>query len=73
MPICRSWRSRSRAGGGRCRRNPNVPHLVQALDEVMRKLGGTARRRRFDRMAMVGRMRGRYRSEGLWGWWTAGR
>ncbi|MFJ9933891.1 Mu transposase domain-containing protein [Streptomyces virginiae] len=31
----------------------DFPHLVQALDEVMRKLGGTARRWRFDRMATV--------------------
>lgn len=31
----------------------DFPHLVQALDEVVRKLGGTARRWRFDRMATV--------------------
>ncbi|MDN3061199.1 IS21 family transposase [Streptomyces hygroscopicus] len=31
----------------------DFPHLVQALDEVMRKLGGTTRRWRFDRMATV--------------------
>ncbi|MEV6332861.1 IS21 family transposase [Streptomyces sp. NPDC051909] len=31
----------------------DFPHLVQALDQVMRKLGGTARRWRFDRMATV--------------------
>ncbi|WTX00926.1 IS21 family transposase (plasmid) [Streptomycetaceae bacterium NBC_01309] len=31
----------------------DFPHLVQALDEVLRKLGGTARRWRFDRMATV--------------------
>ncbi|WP_330358848.1 hypothetical protein [Streptomyces chartreusis] len=31
----------------------DFPHLVQALDDVMRKLGGTARRWRFDRMATV--------------------
>jgi hypothetical protein len=31
----------------------DFPHLVQALDEVIRRLGGTARRWRFDRMATV--------------------
>ncbi|MEU9290268.1 helix-turn-helix domain-containing protein [Streptomyces sp. NPDC048275] len=31
----------------------DFPHLVQALDAVVRKLGGTARRWRFDRMATV--------------------
>ncbi|GAA4996559.1 hypothetical protein GCM10023205_82230 [Yinghuangia aomiensis] len=31
----------------------DLPHLVEALDEVLRKLGGTARRWRFDRMATV--------------------
>ena len=31
----------------------DFPHLVQALDRVVRKLGGTARRWRFDRMATV--------------------
>ncbi|MCZ7456111.1 Mu transposase domain-containing protein [Streptomyces sp. WMMC940] len=31
----------------------DFPHLVQALDDVVRKLGGTARRWRFDRMATV--------------------
>ena len=31
----------------------DFPHLVHALDQVMRKLGGTARRWRFDRMATV--------------------
>ncbi|MFD3480536.1 hypothetical protein [Streptomyces sp. NPDC058695] len=31
----------------------DFPHLVQALDEVVRKLGGSARRWRFDRMATV--------------------
>ncbi|WP_406740617.1 Mu transposase domain-containing protein [Streptomyces atratus] len=31
----------------------DFPHLVQALDGVVRKLGGTARRWRFDRMATV--------------------
>jgi hypothetical protein len=31
----------------------DFPHLVQALDQVLRKLGGTARRWRFDRMATV--------------------
>jgi transposase len=31
----------------------DFPHLVQALDEVVRRLGGTARRWRFDRMATV--------------------
>ncbi|WP_229848476.1 Mu transposase domain-containing protein [Kitasatospora griseola] len=31
----------------------DFPHLVQALDKVVRKLGGTARRWRFDRMATV--------------------
>ncbi|MFC4471699.1 IS21 family transposase [Streptomyces xiangluensis] len=31
----------------------DFPHLVQALDQVVRKLGGTARRWRFDRMATV--------------------
>ncbi|MEE4597416.1 transcriptional regulator [Streptomyces sp. DSM 41524] len=31
----------------------DFPHLIQALDEVMRKLGGTTRRWRFDRMATV--------------------
>jgi transposase len=29
------------------------PHLIQGLDQVIRKLGGTARRWRFDRMATV--------------------
>lgn len=29
------------------------PHLVQAVDAVLRRLGGTARRWRFDRMATV--------------------
>ncbi|MFE4630054.1 transposase [Streptomyces mirabilis] len=29
------------------------PHLVQALDSVLRRLGGTSRRWRFDRMATV--------------------
>ncbi|MFF2431686.1 Mu transposase domain-containing protein [Streptomyces mirabilis] len=31
----------------------DFPHLVQGLDQVVRKLGGTARRWRFDRMATV--------------------
>ncbi|WP_438453405.1 IS21 family transposase [Streptomyces asiaticus] len=31
----------------------DFPHLVQALDQVVRKLGGTARRWRFDRMSTV--------------------
>ncbi|WP_280686097.1 IS21 family transposase [Kitasatospora sp. MAA19] len=31
----------------------DFPHLIQALDAVLRKLGGTARRWRFDRMATV--------------------
>ncbi|MEU5431028.1 transposase [Streptomyces olivoreticuli] len=31
----------------------DFPHLVHALDQVVRKLGGTARRWRFDRMATV--------------------
>jgi transposase len=31
----------------------DFPHLVQALDAVLRKLGGTARKWRFDRMATV--------------------
>ncbi|WP_234432682.1 IS21 family transposase [Streptomyces sp. MUSC 125] len=31
----------------------DFPHLVQALDQVVRRLGGTARRWRFDRMATV--------------------
>ncbi|MFF4401986.1 IS21 family transposase [Streptomyces sp. NPDC001480] len=31
----------------------DFPHLVQALDAVLRKLGGTARRWRFDRMPTV--------------------
>ncbi|MFI8086574.1 transcriptional regulator [Kitasatospora sp. NPDC086009] len=31
----------------------DFPHLVQALDQLVRKLGGTARRWRFDRMATV--------------------
>jgi transposase len=31
----------------------DFPHLVQSLDEVMRKLGGTTRRWQFDRMATV--------------------
>ncbi|MCM2579663.1 transcriptional regulator [Streptomyces meridianus] len=31
----------------------DFPHFVQALDVVVRKLGGTARRWRFDRMATV--------------------
>ncbi|GCD99108.1 Mu transposase domain-containing protein [Embleya hyalina] len=31
----------------------DFPHLVQALDRVVRKLGGTGRRWRFDRMATV--------------------
>lgn len=31
----------------------DFPHLVQALDDVVRKLGGTARRWRLDRMATV--------------------
>lgn len=31
----------------------DFPHLVQGLDAVVRKLGGTARRWRFDRMATV--------------------
>ncbi|MER6048547.1 transcriptional regulator [Streptomyces sp. NPDC001793] len=31
----------------------DFPHLVQALDAVVRKLGGTARRWRFDRMSTV--------------------
>jgi hypothetical protein len=37
----------------------DFPHLVEALDEVLRKLGGTAKRWRFDRMATV-----RYPSSG---------
>ncbi|MGX8910244.1 Mu transposase domain-containing protein [Streptomyces netropsis] len=31
----------------------DFPHLVQGLDQVVRKLGGTARRWRFDRMSTV--------------------
>ncbi|MFD4318292.1 hypothetical protein [Streptomyces sp. NPDC058548] len=31
----------------------DFPHLVQALDDVVRRLGGTARRWRFDRMVTV--------------------
>ena len=31
----------------------DFPHLVQGLDRIVRKLGGTARRWRFDRMATV--------------------
>lgn len=31
----------------------DFPHLVQALDDIVGKLGGTARRWRFDRMATV--------------------
>ncbi|MGW0712475.1 Mu transposase domain-containing protein [Streptomyces sp. NPDC002643] len=31
----------------------DFPHLVQGLDQIVRKLGGTARRWRFDRMATV--------------------
>ncbi|WP_234478358.1 hypothetical protein [Streptomyces sp. MBT65] len=31
----------------------DFPHLVQALDAVLRKFGGTARKWRFDRMATV--------------------
>ncbi|MFF7890160.1 hypothetical protein ACH40F_58050 [Streptomyces sp. NPDC020794] len=31
----------------------DFPHLVQALDQVLRKLGGTAKQWRFDRMATV--------------------
>ncbi|MGW3956855.1 Mu transposase domain-containing protein [Streptomyces sp. NPDC004752] len=31
----------------------DFPHLVQALDQVVRKLGGSARRWRFDRMSTV--------------------
>lgn len=31
----------------------DFPHLVQGLDQIIRKLGGTARRWRFDRMSTV--------------------
>ncbi|CAG6396724.1 hypothetical protein SCOCK_450039 [Actinacidiphila cocklensis] len=31
----------------------DFPHLIQALDQVLRRLGGTVRRWRFDRMATV--------------------
>ncbi len=31
----------------------DFPHLVQGLDQIVRKLGGTARRWRFDRMSTV--------------------
>lgn len=31
----------------------DLPHLIEAIDEVLRRLGGTAREWRFDRMATV--------------------
>ena len=52
--ICWSGRWRTRGGGGRCWPSPRTsPHLIEALDRVVRQLGGLTRRWRFDRMATV--------------------
>ncbi|MFD5657728.1 hypothetical protein [Streptomyces hirsutus] len=51
--ICWSGPWRIRAGGGLPAESEGLPHLVQALDDVVHKLVGAARRWRFDRMATV--------------------
>ncbi|MFF4393085.1 hypothetical protein ACFY0G_41190 [Streptomyces sp. NPDC001552] len=49
------WGALAHSGRGRAvlSESEDFPHLVQALDEVMRKLGGTAHRWRLNRMAAV--------------------
>ena len=52
--ICWSARWRIRAGGGRCWRSPRTSRTwSQALDAVVRRLGGDTQGWRFDRMATV--------------------
>ena len=53
--LCAAWaRCRTRAAPvGCCRESMDQAHLIEAMDAVLRRLGGTARKWRTDRLATV--------------------